>query len=179
MLLALRLRWKPPEHALSTGAIFVRTNQTRYASSTWSTLPRDSPMPRFNECWHATHTSRPLHTWRGCGSSPLHSLTPSPPCCVFDMSARLLKLEIDTPVANLVGEVLQKLQGGVSAAAKESVEVLLDSVRASRMFPKYQEMLEQMNVRTYFACYINIQTTASPVRGWRILLKKLVFASCV
>lgn len=64
------------------------------------------------------------------------------------MFARLLKLEIDTFVANLVGSVAQTLKGGVSAAAKESVEVLLDSIRASKMFPKYQEMLEQMNVRT-------------------------------
>ena len=78
-------------------------------------------------------------------------LTPFPTLCVWDMFARLAKLEVDTPVSNLAGGVAQTLAGGVSAATKESVEVLLESIRSSKMFPKYQEMLEQMNVRIYIS----------------------------
>lgn len=37
--------------------------------------------------------------------------------------------------------------GDPTQEQKDSVEVLLDSIRASKMWPKYKEMLEQSNVR--------------------------------
>lgn len=59
---------------------------------------------------------------------------------------RLLKLEIDTFVANIAAFVVQKVKAGVSRAQVASVEVLLDSIRASKMWPKLVEMMEQNNV---------------------------------
>ncbi|CAM9867534.1 unnamed protein product, partial [Laminaria digitata] len=58
----------------------------------------------------------------------------------------LLKLEIDTPVANAAAIVAQAVAGGVSSEQKDSVEVLLDSIRASKVWPKFMEMLEEQNV---------------------------------
>lgn len=60
---------------------------------------------------------------------------------------RLLGLEIDTPVANAAGKVVQTLTGGVSAEAKASVEVLLDSIRGSKMWPTFTKMLQESGVR--------------------------------
>eukprot|EP00752_Nemacystus_decipiens_P008261 g7387.t1 len=58
----------------------------------------------------------------------------------------LLGLEIDTPIANAAAKVAQALGGGVSAEAKESVKVLLDSIRASKMWPTFTKMLTESGV---------------------------------
>eukprot|EP00904_Undaria_pinnatifida_P000524 jgi/Undpi1/10472/HiC_scaffold_29.g12922.m1 len=58
----------------------------------------------------------------------------------------LLKLTVDTPVANAAAAVAQALAGGITSAQKASVDVLLDSIRASKMWPTYVEMLAQNNV---------------------------------
>ena len=54
---------------------------------------------------------------------------------------------MDTPVANAAAAVAQALAGGITSAQKASVDVLLDSIRASKMWPTYVEMLAQNNVR--------------------------------
>lgn len=59
---------------------------------------------------------------------------------------RLLKLTIDTPVANAAAFVAQAVKGGVTSAQKASVEVLSESIRESKMWPKYMEMLKENNV---------------------------------
>ena len=64
----------------------------------------------------------------------------------MDERLSLLKLEIDTPVANAAAKVAQACAGGVSSSQKKSVAVLLDSIRGSKMFPRYVEMLNQQNV---------------------------------
>lgn len=47
--------------------------------------------------------------------------------------------------------VSQAAAGGVSSAQKKSVEVVLDSIRASKMFPKYLELFKKNNVRRLHA----------------------------
>lgn len=60
---------------------------------------------------------------------------------------RLIKLELDTPAADAAIQAAQALQGGVSAEQKASVEVLLNTIRSSRMWPKYLEMQKEYKVR--------------------------------
>lgn len=59
---------------------------------------------------------------------------------------RLLGLEIDTPVANIAAKVALALTGGVSSEAKASIEVLLDSIRSSKMWPIFTKMLQDSGV---------------------------------
>lgn len=59
---------------------------------------------------------------------------------------RLLGLEIDTPVANVAAKVGQTLTGGVSSEEKASIAVLLDSIRASKMWPTFTKMLDESGV---------------------------------
>ncbi|CAM9960343.1 unnamed protein product [Scytosiphon promiscuus] len=58
----------------------------------------------------------------------------------------LLSLEIDTFVANIAGKVAQAAAGGVSAEAKASVQVLLNSIRSSKMWPTFTRMLQDSGV---------------------------------
>lgn len=62
--------------------------------------------------------------------------------------ARLLGLEIDTPVANAVIQTLMKVKGaGATAEQKASVQVLLDSIKASKVWPRFMEVMEKNKVR--------------------------------
>lgn len=65
----------------------------------------------------------------------------------------MLGLEIDTPIANGAAKLVQVLTGGVSAEAKASVEVLLDSIRGSKMWPTFSKMLQESGVRCGCCCY--------------------------
>lgn len=58
----------------------------------------------------------------------------------------LLKLVVDTPVANAAAKAAQAIAAGLSGTQEASVEVLLESIRSSRMYPKFVEMLEAQNV---------------------------------
>ncbi|CAN0296296.1 unnamed protein product [Ascophyllum nodosum] len=60
----------------------------------------------------------------------------------------LIKLEFDTPVANGVGQLLQSIQSGVTAEEKASMDVLLESIRSSKMWPKFVKILEDQKVPT-------------------------------
>lgn len=73
--------------------------------------------------------------------------------CFFEH--RLLQLVVDTPVANAAAKVAQTLAGGITDEQKASVEVLLNSIRSSRMFPKFVEMLKEQNVRKLRICSTN------------------------
>ena len=68
---------------------------------------------------------------------------------------RLLNLEADTPVANVAGSVAQ-LFAGVSHEQKASIEVLLESIRCSKMFPKFVEMQKDFNVRFFCALFLRL-----------------------
>ncbi|CAM9689272.1 unnamed protein product [Ascophyllum nodosum] len=57
----------------------------------------------------------------------------------------LLNLEVDRPVANLAASAAQ-LFAGVSREQKASIEVLLESIRSSKMFPKFVEMQKDFNI---------------------------------
>ena len=59
---------------------------------------------------------------------------------------RLIKLEFDTPVANGAGQLLQSIKGGVTAEEKASIDVLLESIRSSKMWPKFVKILEKQKV---------------------------------
>ena len=59
---------------------------------------------------------------------------------------RLIKLDFDTPVANGVGQLLQSIQSGVTAEEKASMDVLLESIRSSKMWPKFVKILEDQKV---------------------------------
>ncbi|CAM9908226.1 unnamed protein product, partial [Hapterophycus canaliculatus] len=58
----------------------------------------------------------------------------------------LLSLEVDTPVANLAAKAVQAATGGVSSDEKASIEVLLDSIRSSKMWPTFTRMLQESGV---------------------------------
>ncbi|CAM9440562.1 unnamed protein product [Ectocarpus sp. 8 AP-2014] len=70
-------------------------------------------------------------------------LTVNPP----DLSV-LIGLEVDTPVANLASKVAQAVAGGVSSEEKASVEVLLEAIRSSKMWPSFTKMLEESGLPT-------------------------------
>lgn len=61
-------------------------------------------------------------------------------------SCRLFGLEVDTPVANTAAKIAQVAAGGVSAEAQASVDVLLDSIRASKTWPSFTKMLRESGV---------------------------------
>lgn len=83
-----------------------------------------------------SHSHFPHLTWY-----TFHVRSPSAlRCC------RLFGLEADTPVANGAAKIAQAASGGVSSEAKESVEVLLDSIRASRTWPGFTKMLDESGV---------------------------------
>lgn len=63
--------------------------------------------------------------------------------------ARLLGIEIDTPVASFAIQALQKLQGGgPTEDQKKSVKILLDSITSSKAWPRFMEVLKTNNVGT-------------------------------
>ena len=68
---------------------------------------------------------------------------------------RLLNLEVDRPVANLAASAAQ-LFAGVSREQKASIEVLLESIRSSKMFPKFVEMQKDFNVRFFCALFLSL-----------------------
>jgi len=82
----------------------------------------------------------------------------------------LLGLEIDTPVANAAGKVVQTLTGGVSAEAKASVEVLLDSIRGSKMWPTFTKMLQESGVRRFRVTLLFLADAAAVVVVILVLL---------
>lgn len=58
---------------------------------------------------------------------------------------------VDTPVANAAAKAAQAIAAGLSGTQEASVEVLLESIRSSRMYPKFVEMLEAQNVRKWLS----------------------------
>lgn len=57
---------------------------------------------------------------------------------------RLIKLEIDTPIANLAAQLAQG--PGITSEQKASSEVILDSIRSSKMWPKFDKIAEEHQV---------------------------------
>lgn len=86
--------------------------------------------------------------------SSLRSYTTRLGCPSVSVPQRLLELEIDTPVANLAAKVGQAAAATVSSEAKASVEVLLDSIRASRMWPTFTKMLGESGVRPFVVLHL-------------------------
>ncbi|CAM9150393.1 unnamed protein product, partial [Sphacelaria rigidula] len=61
--------------------------------------------------------------------------------------AVLIKLDVDRPIANAVAQLAQSgLGGGITKNQKASVDVVLDSIRSSKMWPRFTEVLEEMKV---------------------------------
>ncbi|CAM9542239.1 unnamed protein product [Ascophyllum nodosum] len=60
----------------------------------------------------------------------------------------LIKLEFDTPLVEAAWRALQSMNEGVTAEEKASMEVLLDSIRSSKMWPKFVEILDDQKVPT-------------------------------
>lgn len=58
----------------------------------------------------------------------------------------LIKLEIDTPIANFAIQALQMKKGGPSAEQKVAVQVVSDSITSSKRWPRFMEVLEKNNV---------------------------------
>ncbi len=93
-----------------------------------------------------------------CSALPNHSVFVHPPC--FETSSglsnphrarprtpryRLIALEIDTPVANAVAKLLQRSKKP-SAEQLASVEVILEAIRASKVWNGFVDALKEKNV---------------------------------
>ena len=82
---------------------------------------------------------------------------------MLSADGRLIKLEFDTPLANGVGQILQRVKGGgVTSEEKASIEVLLESIRSSKMWPRLIDILEDQKVVK--KCFLRVVCVC--VKAW-------------
>lgn len=71
---------------------------------------------------------------------------------------RLIKLEFDTPVASAAEKLFRTIDGGVTSEEQASMEILLDSIRSSKMWPRFLEVMEDQNVRARASFSLIVQS---------------------